>query len=237
MDSIVIEQINIIQQSEIIKELKSQNQYNPNYLSDYQGYLIGLTTSQIDAIRVFRDDGGYFNSFEEFQKVAKLKADSTTILRNKLKFPINHTGKFSTTSYDPKRKNKVTDLNRATEDDFKSIKGVGTVLSKRIISFRNRLGGFVLADQLYDVFGLDSLIAKDIITRFPLNEKPIIIKLNINKATAEELATIGYINLPLAQRVVSYREKKGHIQTWSELSNVYKFPLDKINRIKLYLEL
>ena len=40
--------------------------------------------------------------------------------------------------------------------------GIGSVLSRRIVKFRDALGGFVSIDQLYKVYGLDSSVIKNI---------------------------------------------------------------------------
>ena len=48
------------------------------------------------------------------------------------------------------------DLNKATIDQFQSIHGIGPVFSKRIVKFRDKLGGFYNQDQLYEVYGIDS---------------------------------------------------------------------------------
>src|SRR5690606_33714388 len=48
----------------------------------------------------------------------------------------------------------VKDLNTATAEELKSVNGIGDKLSARIVKFRDRLGGFLVDSQLYDVYGL-----------------------------------------------------------------------------------
>ena len=52
------------------------------------------------------------------------------------------------------------DLNAATPEDFKKISGIGEVLSKRIVAYRKRLGGFVLEEQLDEVYDLKLEVLK-----------------------------------------------------------------------------
>lgn len=50
-------------------------------------------------------------------------------------------------------KKVILDINAATAEDFKTINGIGEKLSARIVKFRDRLGGFLTSEQLYDVYG------------------------------------------------------------------------------------
>ena len=50
----------------------------------------------------------------------------------------------------------VHDLNTATATELQDVKGIGPVLSNRIVKFRNRLGGFSGNEQLIEVLELPS---------------------------------------------------------------------------------
>jgi competence ComEA-like helix-hairpin-helix protein len=58
---------------------------------------------------------------------------------------------------------------------------------------------------------------------------------NINKATAEELATVPLITPELAANIVKYREDNGDFQTLEEILQVKGFNRDLMNRIKPFL--
>ena len=45
-------------------------------------------------------------------------------------------------------------------------------------------------------------------------------KLNVNTATSTQLATIKYISVALAERIVTYRTENGEFQTLEDLMNV-----------------
>ncbi|MBA22128.1 MAG: hypothetical protein CMP52_02125 [Flavobacteriales bacterium] len=55
---------------------------------------------------------------------------------------------------------EVKDINKATAEELKQIRGIGAVLSKRIVNYRSRLQGFEDLDQFFEVYGLDSLVAQ-----------------------------------------------------------------------------
>ena len=53
---------------------------------------------------------------------------------------------------------EVKDLNTSTTADLTQVPGIGEVLSKRIVKYRKHLQGFDYLVQLYEVYGLDSLV-------------------------------------------------------------------------------
>jgi competence ComEA-like helix-hairpin-helix protein len=128
-------------------------------------------------------------------------------------------------------------LNLATAEELKTINGIGEKLSARIIKFRDRLGGFLIDEQLYDVYGLEQEVVKKTLRKFRVVQPPSVQKININKATARELSRLIYINGDLAEKIITFRELNGAYGSLDELLNVASFPVERIDRIKLYLTL
>jgi len=213
--------------------------FNPNYLTDYKGYTLGLTTDELDRLFAFREQGRFVNSVNEFQAVTKVSDSSLGVLSPYFKFPDWVTKNQSIKNKASKLKTaiKVKDLNTASAEDLKSIYGIGETLSNRIVKFRDRLGGFLVNEQLYDVYGLKPEVVEKTLLEFQVLDVPSINKININKASAAELSQLIYISKSLAFDIVEYRDKKGAYQSFKELSNIDKFPTEKLDRIALYLSL
>ncbi len=132
---------------------------------------------------------------------------------------------------------KIKDLNTATVEDLKSVCGIGATLSERIIKFRDRLGGFLVNEQLCDVYGLKPEVVNRALLQFQVTGVPSVNKININKAGMEELSQVLYINRSLASEIVRYRNINGAFRSFQELGHVDKFPTEKLDRIALYLSL
>jgi DNA uptake protein ComE-like DNA-binding protein len=132
---------------------------------------------------------------------------------------------------------QIKDLNGITAEDLKSISGIGEILALRIIKFRDRLGGFIVDDQLYDVYGLEPDVVKRAFERFKVLSQPQIEKININSASAEEISKLIYIRYNVATKIVEFRKFNGSFSSFDELTKIEDFPIDKIHRIKLYLTL
>ncbi len=130
---------------------------------------------------------------------------------------------------------KIADLNKATASDLKIIKGIGEKLSVRIIKFRNKLGGFYFEDQINDVYGLKPEVIERLLKHFKIQSKPKINKLNINEASFKEILRLPYIDYELTKKIFDYRDEFAEIQNLNELKKIEGFPLDKYDRIVLYL--
>jgi len=87
------------------------------------------------------------------------------------------------------------------------------------------------------VYGLEASVVKRIIDEFTVKEKPEIEKININKASASDIATLPFINFQLAKEIVDYRMLHEGIKSFDELKNISGFPQQKFDRFILYLAL
>lgn len=215
--------------------------FNPNYISDYKGYTLGMSPDEIDRLHIFRKSNRYVNSSEEFQTVTKVSDSLLGAISPYFKFPDWVNARQSKT-FKKVEKNyegalAVRNLNEVTVEDLKKINGIGEVLSARIIKFRNRLGGFLVDEQLYDVYGLEPQVAQRVLQRFQVRNPPQIQKININVATVEELSSLIYISKELAQKIVSYRNTNGNFMNLNDLLNISGYPQNKNERIKLYLSI
>jgi DNA uptake protein ComE-like DNA-binding protein len=154
------------------------------------------------------------------------------------KFPEWTQGKNTVLSNEKEKKNNqhtIKDLNQITGEELESINGIGKKLSARIIKFRNRLGGFLVDEQLYDVYGLDEEVAGKALQKFKVLKPPLIEKIAINSASASEISQLVYIPYRLAEKIVKKRELVGHYESVEDLLDIPSFPVDRKDRIALYL--
>ncbi|WP_136466282.1 ComEA family DNA-binding protein [Flagellimonas onchidii] len=216
--------------------------FNPNYISDYRGYALGMSTEELDKLFAFRKTGKFINSASEFQEVTQISDSMLTAISPYFNFPkwtqrngeTKSTRKSARTMESPV---EIIDLNSATAEQLKKVRGIGDKLSGRIIKFRDRLGGFLINEQLNDVYGLESDVVQRVLDQFKVIQPPKVLKININNATAEQLARLIYIGKDLAKKIVTFREQNGPFDSFEVLKNIESFPVERIDRIKLYLTL
>ena len=219
--------------------------FNPNYITDYKGYALGMSIDEIDRLHSFRANDKFVNSKEEFQKVTLVSDSLLNLISPYFKFPVWINGSDSKNlddkpvqkQYSVTKAVEIKDLNEATAEELQRINGIGEKLSARIIKFRDRLDGFMADDQLYEVYYLEPEVAERVLKQFKVIKKPEIVKINVNTATAEELSKLIYIQKDIAERIVNYRNLNGSINSFNELINIEGFPSERIERISLYLSL
>ncbi len=215
--------------------------FNPNFITDFKGYQLGMSTEEIDKLHKFRKTNKYVNSAKEFQKVTKVSDSLLNKISPYFKFPDWVTQKKSKPyqyNSDSKKETKVStkDINLATQDDFKTINGVGEKLSERIIKYRSKLKGFTIEDQLNEVWGLEDEVVKKVLKVFSIESVPKIEKINVNTASFKEVLSNPYIDYDLCKKIFDYRDEVAELQNISELRNIKDFPENKYQRIVLYLK-
>jgi len=83
---------------------------------------------------------------------------------------------------------------------------------------------------------IDSTTVQRILNKFKIIDKPIIKKININTATFKQVLSNPYVEHDLCKKIFEFRDEVAEIQSIEELKNIEGFPIDKYDRIVLYLE-
>lgn len=210
--------------------------FNPNFLTDYRGYQLGMSSEEIDRMIQFRATDQWVNSVEEFQQVTNVSDSLLKEIQVYFKFP-----EFAQKQQAKANTSKVVahlpkkDLNDATFEELIEIKGIGEVLGKRIIHQRNRLGGYLDLIQLKDVWGLKYEVRQELEQRYFVTTPKEFEKLDINTINVIDLSELPYFDYELAREVINFRQLNQGIDDFDDLAKIQDFPYHKIDRIKLYL--
>ena len=211
--------------------------FNPNYITDFKGYQLGMSVQEIDRLLAYREKGFFVNSTKQFQEVTRVNDSLLNTISLYFKFPDWVSSSKKKVFEKPAKEILVLkDINQVTAEDLKIVNGIGDKLSARIISYRDKLQGFSFNNQLYEVWYLDTLVANKVLTRFQVIEQPIIKKINVNTASFKEVLAIVYLDYELTKKIFNYKDEVAEIQSINELKKIEGFPLDKFDRIALYLQ-
>jgi competence protein ComEA len=220
--------------------------FNPNYITDYKGYTLGMTNEEIDRLLKFRKSNKWINSAKQFQEVTKVSDSLLEVISPYFKFPDwvtnpkpkSNTNNYYSNSSDPKPYVQKIDLNKATKSQLQKVYGVGEKLSERIIKYREKhRGGFIADVQLSEIWGLEPEVIERIKNSFTVKTPRAIKTFNLNEATRDELVTIEYIDYEVANNIIEERTLRDGFKSLEELTKVEDFPIKKIEIIKLYLHL
>ncbi|MBU2928482.1 ComEA family DNA-binding protein [Winogradskyella psychrotolerans] len=221
--------------------------FNPNYITDYKGYTLGMTTEEIDRLHKFRASNQWVNSAKQFQEVTKVSDSFLEAVSLYFKFPEwvtnpkpksqGFSNSYASTK-EPKSFDQKIDLNTASAVQLRKVYGVGEKLSERIIAYRDKFnGGFVSDIELSEVWGLSPEVIERIQNDFTVKTPRAIKTFNLNTATRDELVTIQYIDYEIAHHIIEERTLRDGFNSVEELTKVEDFPIKKFDIIKLYLHL
>jgi competence ComEA-like helix-hairpin-helix protein len=131
------------------------------------------------------------------------------------------------------KKIQAIDINTADSAAWVALNGIGPGFAKRIMTYREKLGGFYQVDQLKEVYGLDSLWVK---------ENKAILKvgagvyrfLAINQV---EWKDFKHPYLPYGQSkvVLAYRKQHGVLKDFEALEKIQLLDIVAWKRLKPYL--
>lgn len=218
--------------------------FNPNFITDYKGYTLGMSNEEIDRLLKFRAKDQWVNSVKEFQKITKISDSLLAIISPYFKFPewvTNPKPKVYNNAYSstntPKSFAQKTDLNTATAQQLQKIYGVGEKFSENIIAYREKFNGFVSEVELTEIWGLTTEVIERIKEQFVVKTPRQINIINLNTANRNQLVTIPYIDYEIANSIIEERTLREGFKTIDDLTKVEHFPLKKLDIIRLYLQL
>src|SRR5436190_13885731 len=197
--------------------------FDPNTADERTFLQLGLAAPIARRIVRYREKGGKFKQKESLMKVYGMDSEWFENVKPFVSIQAAPEEtvhkKVVVKNKKEKQSQKVLDINTADSVSLVKVYGVGPALSRRIRTFRERLGGFVSMEQLKEVYGLDSVAFKELKSKFIVAVGFEPVKLNINEVTVQQLRH-PYIKWKEAEAIISYRLQHGQIQSADQLLEI-----------------
>jgi DNA uptake protein ComE-like DNA-binding protein len=115
----------------------------------------------------------------------------------------------------------ITSLNINTADSalFTKVKGIGPTYASRIVKYRQALGGFVDAQQLFEVYGVDSMMLVENAHFFNVDTHNVK-QININTVEFKPLLKHPYFNYKQVKSIINFRKQHGDFLSKSDLLKI-----------------
>ncbi len=120
-----------------------------------------------------------------------------------------------------KDKQLTLNLNTADSLDLVQLYNIGPTFARRIIRYRNQLGGFVNKSQLWEIRGMDSVRYNDIAPHL-FADSADITQLDLNSVTLDQLKHHPYLDYYQAKAIVQLRDAKG---PYHSIEDILKIPI------------
>ena len=197
--------------------------FDPNTATKEELELLGFKSWQADNILKYSSKGGKFKQPSDITKMHGIDKDFAEMLIPYIKIE----SQAQTANYDI-----LININTASASDFQKLKGIGEAYSKRIVAYREKLGGFVSVEQLREVYGMTDELYNSISANLEIKDEPVR-KININTADFKTLVSHPYIDSKIANAILNYRDFAKTIKSTDELVKqkaISQGDYDKISR-------
>ncbi|HEX5025576.1 MAG TPA: helix-hairpin-helix domain-containing protein [Agriterribacter sp.] len=202
--------------------------FDPNTLPAAEWHRLGIADKTVHTIQSYLAKGGRFYQPEDLAKIYGLKAldynrlvPYVRITRNHLQTEKSGNKEFPKPFTDnSNHAAPAVHINTADTTDFVGLPGIGSKLAIRIVSFREKLGGFYSIDQLAEVYGISDSVFQQIKPKLQC-DPAYIKKINVNTITLEELKTHPYIKYQVANAVIQYRRQHGDFRSPDDLKQIH----------------
>lgn len=221
--------------------------FDPNTADSIQLRRLGLQSWQIRNIYKYRAAGGIYREKLDFARTYGLTQKEYRELEPYIQISSDYQpavllvqerksekSESRDTMLFPKKlvPGQTIDLSVADTAQLKRVPGIGSHYARKIVDYRERLGGYVSLDQLDEIDG------------FPLQTKRFlridsmaeVHRLNLNRLTVNELRRHPYLNYYQARAIVDYRRTHGPLNSLSDLQLLRDFPPEVIQRLTPYVE-
>lgn len=197
--------------------------FDPNNLPADQWKKLGISDKQITIIQHYQAKGGRFYKAADLKKIYGVTDDDYDVLA-----PYIAIGTVS------KPVNRVIELNSADSAGLTALDGVGPAFAKRIIYYRERLGGFVNKAQLKEVFGFDDIKYSEVQSQVKVDPSRIR-KIDINTITFDKLRLMPYLSYKQVNAIIEYRTQHGNYTAMGDLKNIAIIDEGILRKIEPYL--
>ena len=220
--------------------------FEPNLADSLDFIRLGLSKYVVRNIIKYRQKGGRFITPEAFSRIYGLTEEKFVELKPYISISEAFTKKpvmVSRVRFPEKQVKKDTlkrtfkypvgvrvDVNLADTSELKKIPGIGRGIASRIVRYRTCLGGFYSLEQLLEV----EFVTPEMLEWFTLGDESIR-KLEINKASLEQLRSHPYLNFYQAKAIVEHRRKRGDIKSLSQISLYEEFTEKDLQRLSAYV--
>lgn len=130
----------------------------------------------------------------------------------------------------------VVDINLADSTAFKKLYGIGSSYSKRLVSFRESLGGYHSVEQVRDMFGMTDSLYFQIKSFLTVSDTVTLKTLSINIATFKQLSSHPYINYELTKEILSAKSRFGKFKKPEHLYRLTLIDSATIQKLLPYLK-
>jgi competence ComEA-like helix-hairpin-helix protein len=229
--------------------------FDPNVETVKRLQLLGFSNQAIVNLLKYREAGGRFRSPDKLRTIYGVDSALYQRLEAYIRFEKTHRGgelkekkvmypKVSSYSDKPLPQQVVNkpshkdelmiEINSADTAMFALLKGIGPVLSARIVSYRKKLGGFYSVEQLLEVYGLSEEVLERNRSVLMVDEK-LLRPMDISHAGLKQMKNHPYLDFYMAKDIYEVR-RAGQLISVEQFRDSSSFVKADMAKLSKYLK-
>jgi competence ComEA-like helix-hairpin-helix protein len=211
------------------------SKFNPNTYTLTDWTNLGLSEKQSVVILKFTSRGIY--NEEDLKRIFVIPEVLFELIRDSVVYPerIQNTPNQESFKKQAKQINLIN-LNTADTTEFMKIYGIGAFYAKQIIRYREKLGGYLTKEQLFEVWKMTPEAYEKIKDHVFISEKDVK-RININSVTIEELKVHPYLKWNQANSIVKMRIQRNGFKNIEEIKESVLIDSETYEKLFPYLSL
>ncbi len=240
---------------------RTEGPFDPNRLSEQEWIERGVSVRTARTIRNYLAKGGRFREAADLKKIwgmdpadcERLMSDVRITESNKSAwnrrkpyaerqrgyFPSDRNGstRANWPRNFPARQKQLIDINGSDSVIWESLPGIGPGYARRIVRYRDRLGGFIEVNQIGETYQLPDSVFQRIRPLLQMHSDRAIRQIPINTVSIDTLGRHPYCGYSKARLILRYRDQHGAFTSLEDLLNIVTIDEAWLNRIRPYLKL
>lgn len=218
---------------------------NPNDAQFDDFLRVGFSEKQAKSCINYRSKGGKFHKESDLMKIYSISENDYNRLKQYVIVPKeNKTREWKREDYNKKEKHiipsntvsiKIVSINSCDTTDLMNLPKIGSFRARKIIEYRDKLGGFYDISQLLNVYSIDSELVSEI-GKYIIVDTLAIKKINVNEASFKEIVHHPLISYETTKNIVTYKRIVGEIKNVQELRDNNIVSADEYETLKNYIK-
>lgn len=211
--------------------------FDPNSIGEEGLLALGFSERASRNLLRYRESGGQFAVKADMKRIYGISATRVDELWEHITLPEEESERTIAAAKRPEKAPPEAivkfDINMATAAELQVVRGIGPVLSERIVTYRDRLGGFHHPGQLGEVYGLKPEVVEVLMERVSFSGG--VRQIDINTDSLSYLYRHPYINYNTARAIFNYRKQHGRLDSVAQIKPIKIISDSLYQRIYPYL--
>ncbi len=226
------------QERNVQKRIHQKFVFDPNKISYDSLLLLGFSKFGAKSLTNFVAKGGKIKDAAKFKTIFGIDSNLVNELLPMISYPVPKV--FETAKIEkekiqyPEQIQSIVELNSADSLTLEAMKGVGPYMVKRILQYRNRLGGFLYKDQISELNIIADSLYQPVSQYFTVDPS-LIQKIKLNTADYKTFTKHPYFSAETTNAILKYRKQHGPFSNIQHISRIRSLKEEVGKKILPYL--